>query len=137
MSSREQERKALRLIPCPSPAARSMISCGDVQRRIACCTSERPLQAATQERRSLKSASERGGGRLLIGLTRLQSDQEHFVHHRGKSVVNRRIRYWLGNMNTASTDRFFRQDSAGQPAETDHLAGWTNRGSLTAWKMAS
>lgn len=59
MSSREQERKALRLIPYPSPAARSMISCGDVQRRIACCRSERPSHADTQERRTLKSASGR------------------------------------------------------------------------------
>lgn len=68
MSSREQERKALRLIPYPSPAARSMISCGDVQRRIACCRSEQPSHADTQERRTLKSASgreeEEGGCQL-------------------------------------------------------------------------
>lgn len=67
MSSREQERKALRLIPYPSPAARSMISCGDVQRQIACCRSEQPSHADTQERRTLKSASgreEEGGCQL-------------------------------------------------------------------------
>jgi len=137
VSSREQERKALRLIPYPSPAARSMISCGDVQRRIACCRSERLLQAATQERRALKSASEREEGEKAaanrIYTFTLQRDQEHLVHHRRKRVVNRRIRYWLGNMNTASlvgSGRFFRQHSAGLSAATDHLAGWSNRSTI-------
>lgn len=141
MSSREQERKALRLIPCPSPAARSMISCGDVQRRIACCRSERPLQAATQERSSHKSASEgeEGGGRLLTGLTRLQRDQIFFVHHHRKSIVTSRIRYRLGSMNTASfvaTDSFGKTQPASLLRPITSLAGAT-AAPFSSWKMAS
>ena len=131
MSSREQERKALRLIPYPSPAARSMISCGDVQRRIACCRSERLLQAATQERRALKSASEREEGEKAaanrIYTFILQRDQEHLVHHRRKRVVNRRIRYWLGNMNTASlvgSGRFFLSATLSRPVRCDRSPHW-------------
>ena len=72
-----------------------MISCGDVQRRIACCRSERPSQAATQERRTLKSASgreeeEKGGCQLD---SRVYNATKYFSSIIKKRIVTRRIRY--------------------------------------------
>ena len=129
MSSREQERKALRLIPYPSPAARSMISCGDVQRRIACCRSERPSHADTQERRTLKSASgreeeERGGVNWTHASTTRPNTSRPSLP---KSIVTRRIRYRLGSMNTASlvgSGRFFLSATLSRPVRCDRSPRW-------------
>ena len=129
MSSREQERKALRLIPYPSPAARSMISCGDVQRRIACCRSERPSHADTQERRMLKSASgreeeERGGVQLD---SRVYNATKYSFSTIKKRIVTRRIRYRLGSMNTASlvgSGRFFLSARLSRPVRCDRSPRW-------------
>ena len=57
----------------------------------------------------------------------------------GNSVVNRRIRYLLGNMNTASfvaTDSFGKTQPACPLRPITSLAGAT-AAPLSSWKMAS
>ena len=97
-------------------------------------------QPKSGERSSPLQREKKGRKLLPIGFTRLQRDQKPLVHHRRKSIVKRRIRYCLGNMSTAScvaADSYFRQDSAGLSAATDHLAGWSNRSTIEFVEIAS